>query len=428
MSRHDGGPRLLAGWLETDAPAGLAAHAGRYGELPTNPGSWITRTVIDSGLCGRGGAWVLTGSKLTTVAANAAKAGAAYVVVNGAESEPAAAKDKLLLRVAPHLVLDGAELAAVAVGARRVTLCLHRGAGLLDGLRGAIAERAAAGWGRAGVRLTVVESPRWYVCSESTALARFVGGGPAKPRMVAAYLQGVRDKPTLVSNTETFAHLALIARYGAEWFRRVGTARTPGTWLVTLSGAVSRPGVYEVPVGGSAADILRRAGGPTEPWQALLMGGYCGSWRRLGEVLDCPLAPEVLQESRASLGTGILVGLPESACGLVETARVVSWLAAQNARQCGPCFNGTPAIADDLTRLTRDRDRLAWGRVQRRMEMVAGRGACSHPDGVVRLASSALDTFADDIPTHLAHGGCSGSDQPPTLPLPASLPADEPWR
>jgi len=420
-------PRLLAGWLRTNAPAGLAEHARDHEPLPIGAAPWLVEAITQAGLRGRGGAWFPTGRKLATVAANGAKAGGAYVIVNGAESEPAAAKDKLLLRVVPHLVLDGAELAALAVGAREVTVCVHRGVGLLPVLRAAVAERAAGGWG-AGVKLSVVESPNWYISSESTALANFVNGGPGKPRSVSAYRDGVKGKPTLVSNTETYAHLALIARHGADWFRQAGTAASPGTWLVTLSGAVRRPGVYEVPVGVSAADVLKLAGGASEPWQAMLLGGYGGAWLPAGETMAQPLTPESRDVLGCVPGAGVLFGLAAGACGLAETVRVAGWLAAQNARQCGPCFNGTPAIVDDLARLTWGRDRQAWDRARFRMAMVNRRGACAHPDGVVQLVNTALHVFAADVAEHLARGGCPGLSQRPLLPIPAVPSPDQGWR
>jgi NADH:ubiquinone oxidoreductase subunit F (NADH-binding) len=420
-------PRLLAGWLRNNAPAGLSEHAHEHGPLPTGAAPWLVDLATQAGLRGRGGAWFPTGRKLATVATNGAKAGAAYVIVNGAESEPAAGKDKLLLRVAPHLVLDGAELAALAVGAKEVTVCVHRGAGLLPIVNAAIAERAAARYG-SGVRLAAVESPRWYVSSESTALARFVSGGPGKPRSVSAYKEGVNDRPTLVSNTETFAHLALIARHGADWFRQAGTQASPGTWLVTLSGAVRRPGVYELPTGVSAADVLRQAGGASEPWQAMLLGGYGGAWLPAGETMAQPLTPESRDVLGCGPGAGVLVGLPADACGLAETVRVAGWLAAQNARQCGPCFNGTPAIVDDLARLTWGRDRMAYDRARFRMAMVNKRGACAHPDGVVQLVNTALHVFAADVERHLVDGGCPGLSRRPVLPVPALPAPDEGWR
>jgi len=421
-------PRLLARWLQTGRPADLAEHARQYRRPATDSGAEIIRAVTAAGLRGRGGAWFPTGRKMQAVATHGAAAGAAYVVVNAAESEPASSKDQLLLQAAPHLVLDGAELAAVAVGARQVSVCLTRGAEGMAELRTAIAERRAAGWHRAGVSITAVGTPRWYTSSDATALARFIGGGPAKPQALATHVRGVRGKPTMVSNAETFAHIALIARYGARWFREVGTSDAPGTWLVTLSGAVVRPGVYEVPVGASAADIIALAGGASEPWQAMLLGGYCGSWLPAEAMLDRPLAPEALAAAGVAPGVGILIGLPANACGLAETARVVTWLAGQSARQCGPCFNGLPAVAEELAALTWHRDRRALSRARFDLAMVYQRGGCAYPNGTVALTESALRVFADDVRRHLAGGGCDWVTRAPTLPLPEPLPAGEPWR
>jgi NADH:ubiquinone oxidoreductase subunit F (NADH-binding) len=427
--RHDDlAPRLLADWLDTGRPADLAAHGRQYRRLSTDSGEQIIRAVTAAGLRGRGGAWFPTGHKLAIVAEHRVRAATSYVVVNAAESEPASIKDKLLMQVAPHLVLDGAELAAVAVGARRVTVCLKRFAGGIEALRAAIAERRAFGWGRADVSINAMSAPRWYVSSDATALARFVGGGPAKPRSISTYLKGVADQPTMVSNAETFAHIALIARHGANWFRETGTVDAPGTWLVSLGGAVVRAGVYEVPVGTSTADLLALAGGATEPWQAVLLGGYAGQWVPADRMLDVPISPESLRAAGRSPCAGIVVGLPASACGLAETARVATWMAAQNAKQCGPCFKGTPTIAEEFAALTYRQDRKALHRLRFAMAMVRRRGACSHPDGIVSLVESALRVFADDINTHLSRGGCPWMSRVPTLPVPPCPSGKEPWR
>jgi NADH:ubiquinone oxidoreductase subunit F (NADH-binding) len=429
LIRYDGRPRLLAGWLTTGRAAMLNEHVAVNGELPLGAVPHLIDMVGAAGLRGRGGAWFPTARKLISVADNGRDAGACHVVVNGAESEPAAGKDKLLLRAAPHLVLDGAELAALAIGAKKVTVCVHRGTGLAQHLAGAIAERAAAGWGggSVGLALNVMEPPRWYVSSESTALANFVGGGEGKPRDVSAYREGVGGKPTLVSNTETLAHLGMIARHGPDWFRAAGTGDAPGTALFTVSGAVRAGGVYELPVGVTGNDILRAAGGVTEPIQAVLLGGYGGSWITPG-VLNHPFTPEALRPFNASPGAGVVVALPAGACGLVETVRVAAWLASQNARQCGPCFNGLPAISDDLARLTWARDRVALDRLRFRMGMVNKRGACGHPDGVVKLADTALRVFAGCIETHLSGRGCPGLYRRPMLPVPAPPSPSEGWR
>ena len=424
---YDGRPRLLAAF--TGHPVSLTEHVAANGPLPFPSVSGLVELVGAAGLRGRGGAWFPTGRKLATVADNDRAAGGAHVVVNGAESEPAAGKDKLLLRATPHLVLDGAELAALAVGAKQVTVCVHRGTGLAQSVAAAIAERETVRWGGRAVGLTlrVMEPPRWYVSSESTALANFVGGGEGKPRAVSAYREGVGGKPTLVSNAETFAHLALIARYGAEWFRMAGTGDAPGTALFTVSGAVRAPGVYELPVGVTGNDILHVSGGAIAPLQAVLLGGYGGAWVP-PSVLGIPFTPEALAPVNASPGAGVVVALPVGACGLVETVRVAAWLASQNARQCGPCFNGLPAIADDLARLTWGRDRVALDRLRFRMGMVNKRGACGHPDGVVKLAATALRVFGECVERHMSGLGCPGLYRPPTLPVPAPPSPSEGWQ
>lgn len=426
LTRYDGRPRLLAGWAVTNRPADLAGHAQANGPLPLGAVPQLVEVVTAAGLRGRGGAWFPTGRKLATVAANGARAGAAYLVVNGVESEPAAGKDKLLLRVVPHLVLDGAELAARAVGAREITVAVHRGTGLAASVGAAVAERAARGWG-GGLPIRVAEPPRWYVSSESTAVANFVGGGPGKPRDEAAYRHGVRGKPTLVSNAETLAHLALIARHGPDWFRQAGTPQAPGTALFSVGGAVHRRAVYEVPVGATGHDVLRLAGGPAEPLQAVLLGGYGGSWLP-ADALRLPFTPEALRPLNASPGAGVLLALPAGSCGLAETVRVASWMAAQNARQCGPCFNGLPAITDDLARITWGRDHQAVERLRHRLGIVDGRGACGHPDGVVRLVATALTVFAEDVARHLAGHACAGLARQPLLPVPPPPAGTEGWR
>lgn len=427
---YDGRPRLLAGWVAAGRSASLSDHARANGPLPVSAVPRLVDIVGAAGLRGRGGAWFPTARKLATVAANGRTAGGCSVIVNAAESEPAAGKDKLLVRAVPHLVLDGAELAAMAVGASSVTVCVHRGAGLVPGLTSALAEREAASWGAAaaaGLTIQVVESPRWYVSSESSALANFVGGGPGKPRNAPAYREGVNGKPTLVSNTETLAHLALIARNGPDWFRLAGTSEAPGTALFSVRGAVRAAGVYELPVGTTGHGILRVAGGPTEPVRAVLLGGYGGAWAP-ASVLDVPFTPEALKPLGTSPGAGVVVALPAGACGLAESVRVAAWLASQNARQCGPCFNGLPAIADDLAKVTWRGDRLAADRLRFRLGMVNKRGACAHPDGVVQIVHSALRVFDDCVSNHLSGRGCPGLYRAPVLPVPAPPSISEAWR
>ena len=173
----------------------------------------------------------------------AASRGRAVVVANGAEGEPASLKDRTLMELVPHLVLDGAAIAAEAIGADEVIVgaCEFADEGL-DGIATAIAEREAAyGSGRGTPRIRLVVVPGHYAAGQESALVNYLGGGPAKPTFTPPLLfeQGVGRRPTLVNNVETLAHVALIARHGAAWFRALGTPSQPGSALVTLSGPVA---------------------------------------------------------------------------------------------------------------------------------------------------------------------------------------------
>jgi len=388
------GPRLLAGWVETARPADLAAHIARYGPLPA-VGPELIATVHAAGLRGRGGAWFPTGTKLTAVAAGRRRA---VVVGNGAEGEPASHKDHALLTVAPHLVLDGMVLAATAVGADEAILCVHRGDPLAVTVRAAIGQRAGD-----PVPVRLVETPVRFVASEESALVNFLNTGEARPtdRPPRAYERGVRGRPTLVDNVETLANVALIARYGADWFRATGTPDAPGTMLVTVGGAVVRPGVREMPLGTTVATALGVGGGLAEPAGAVLVGGFGGTWLPLPAANDARLAPGELP-----LGVGILLALPARACGLATTTRIMRYLAGESAMQCGPCMFGLAAIVGDLEALTMGGPTL--DRLRHRLGMVNGRGACAHPNGAVRLAASALTAFADDVAAHAAGRPCAG--------------------
>ncbi|MER6418242.1 NADH-ubiquinone oxidoreductase-F iron-sulfur binding region domain-containing protein [Streptomyces sp. NPDC001137] len=417
--------RLLAGWHSTGRPATLTDHLGRYGPPPASrtPMS-LVEAVEAAGLTGRGGAGFPTARKLRAVAE---RRGRSVVVVNAMESEPASRKDQFLLAVAPHLVLDGAVLAAAAVGADTVHVCLPRDrTAQYRQLGAALAERRHARLDRVRVRLHAL--PHAYVSSESTSLVSWLNGGPARPQgSPRTHERGVARRPTLVHNAETLAHLALIARHGPRWFRQAGAPDEPGTTLVTVSGAVAASAVLEVALGTPLATVLDRAGGPAEPVQAVLLGGFAGTWLP-AEHLHTPLTRRDLAPLGAAPGAGVLVALAHSACGLSETARMLAYLAAHGARQCGPCHFGLPAVAEDFAALAAGRaDADLWSRLHRRTSLLPDRGACRHPDGAARLAASALHTFAEDVERHLTHHVCEAARRPPRTPVPPATPP-EGWR
>jgi NADH:ubiquinone oxidoreductase subunit F (NADH-binding) len=400
-------PRLLAG---PDAVS-LAEHRRVYPE-PKDDG--LIARLEASGLGGRGGAGFPMATKLRAVASGRRRP---VVVVNGAESEPASAKDRLLLTTRPHLVLDGAALAAEAVRARRVELCLDTD-DAEHAVRMALAARDSAEPG--GVPMHVSRVPRRYVSGEERALVRHLNGGPTLPPADPARPaeRGVEGRPTLVNNVETLAHAVQIHTFGPTWFRSLGTEGSPGTRLVTVSGAVTRPAVYEVAGGTPIANVLRAAGGDPEGVQAVLLGGYFGTWITGADAWDLRLDDDLLRAKGAGMGSGVICFLPWAACGLVETARVAAWMARQTAGQCGPCVHGLSSIARGLTELARGGDPETETRVRRWAGDVEGRGACRLPDGTVRFVRSALGAFTDEIARHRDGGVCPGTAHPQVLPTP----------
>jgi NADH:ubiquinone oxidoreductase subunit F (NADH-binding) len=404
-------PRLLAG-LSYHGPAGLAEHHRQHGPLPA-----VGRRLIDvvdaAGLTGRGGAGFPTGRKMRIVAG---ARGGKVAVANGCEGEPASSKDRLLLTMLPHLVLDGLAAAAMAIGAKDAYLCMHdHEEGLLNSIEAAVAARDDR------VRIQVTGVPGRYVASEQSSLVQYLNGGPAKPTFSPPRPQerGVRGLPTLVNNVETLAHLALIARYGDRWFRSAGLPAAPGSMLVTVGGAVQRPGVYEIEMGAPAGEAVARAGGPAERPAALLIGGYFGAWLPADAAWPVPMTHAALKAAGGALGAGMVIVLPASACLLAETARVVRYLAAEGAGQCGPCVFGLPALADALADLAYRGGRgRAVAQLAMLLPLVERRGACKHPDGVTQLIRSALRVAARDARHHDMAGPCRGITRGPLLPLP----------
>jgi len=405
-------PRLLP-----PGPASLDGHLARYGPPPCpGPGRGNLRALIAevdrAGLTGRGGAGFPTARKLAAVAAGRAP----VVLGNGTEGEPASAKDKVLMARSPHLVLDGAVLTAQMVGARQAVIVTHRDVSEILGQ--AAAERRRARLDR--VRITVRTAADRFVAGEASAVIRWVEHGIPAPTARPPRLsdRGLGGRPTLVQNVETLAHLALIARYGAPWFRSVGTVAEPGSMLVTVLGAVREPCVLEIAIGTPVGQVLDLAGGPSAPLQALLLGGYFGAWVEAAQAAGRPFSAAGLADLGAGPGAGLIAALPAGACGLSEAARVVRYLAAQSAGQCGPCRFGLTAVADELERIAEGRT-TDPGLLHRWLGQVDGRGGCAYPGGAVRLARSALRTFAAELSQHAA-GSCCGTTR--VLPVPSPGP------
>lgn len=393
-------------------PHDLVAHRAEFGPRRSHLGAAATSllaAIEEVRLTGRGGGHFPTTAKWRSVMAHGA---GGTVVANGAEGEPGSAKDAVLLQTRPHLVLDGLVSAMEVVGASEGVVWLHDGAwASARAVSRALAERAAAGAGDPPVR--VLLAPDRYLSGEATGIIRTLEGGPTLPRYVEdpARPWSAGSRPVLVNNVETMARVGLLATLGAEEYRP--------TSLLTVVNATHRV-VLEVGPGTTFGEVVARTWTAPDgrPPQAVLLGGYGGSWVAWDDLRHMPVDVAGLRAAGLSLGAGLVGPLPASACGLEESARLVRYLAGQSARQCGPCVFGLAAVsalADDLSagRLTPSGRR----RLGRFMGEISGRGACRHPDGALRMLASALTVFGDDVRHHRRGRTCDA----PTyaiMPLP----------
>jgi NADH:ubiquinone oxidoreductase subunit F (NADH-binding) len=381
-----GAPRLLAG-LDTNERLDAAAHLRTHGPLPGSDLDRLLALLDAAGVAGRGGAGFPLAAKIRALPRGRADT----VVVNGSESEPGSRKDRTLLRRTPHLVLDGALALAAALGAGRVVVAAHDPAAV-------DAVRAAAGQRPDARSVRVHPTAAGFVAGEARALVRAIAGGPARP-------PGRRDRHAtdagvLLANAETLAQLAVLLRLGPRRFAETGTRAEPGTTLVTVGGAVARPGVVELPLGTPLGIALTAAGAVDARY--VVTGGYHGSW--LTDWADVPLSRAGLASMGGSFGAGVVLVLDGATCPLGELARVADWLARESAGQCGPCRFGLPALAADVAALAAGQ--AVTGRALAHAAVVAGRGACGHPDGAVRFITSGLAALRAELTQHVEHGGC----------------------
>jgi len=376
----------------------LAAHRQHLGPLPALPSGELIAQLEASGLLGRGGAGFPVGRKWRAVAERAA--GDAVVLANGAEGEPLSFKDRSLMEARPHLVIDGALLAARAVGANDIIFYVGvEHATAEAALRHALAERP----GDVRGRTRIVTAPAGYISGEESAAVHYVNAGDARPTTTPPrpFERGVGGRPTLVQNVESLALAALIAHRGHAWYRGRGHGHARGIGLLTVSGAVNHAGVHEIELGATLSDAAAAAGGLRGDVRAVLLGGYFGGWADLQEQWGLPLDAPSMRARGLALGCGVVHFLPSDTCGVEATARLMTYLASQSARQCGPCVFGLSAMAGATQRLAAQSPQPGdFDRIVRWSGQLTGRGACHHPDGAATLLQRALEVFADDFAGH----------------------------
>ncbi|MBW3644232.1 MAG: SLBB domain-containing protein [Actinobacteria bacterium] len=383
----------------------------------------IIDDVEASGLRGRGGAGFPTGVKWRTVAQSLSPTVPPSVVINAAEGEPGTFKDRTILRRSPYKILEGALIAATAIGADRVVVAMKASfEEELARVRDAIVAIRDAGWAD-GVELTVVEGPSAYLYGEETGLLEVVAGRAPFPRIAPPFRHGVEDvgadpfsaaqvtmaspgnatpaPPTLVNNAETLANVPGILAEGPDWYRSVGTAESPGTVLCTITGHTRRHGVAEFPMGTPLREVIDTVGGG--PREGSVVAALSGVANPLlpGSELDAPVSYEGMQAAGAGLGAAGFIVFDESTDPVAVAHGVSRFLAVESCGQCTPCKQDGLALADLLDRLRRSQGgEHDVVRVEERIATVSDSARCYLAIQHEQVVGSILALFPDEVRAH----------------------------
>ena len=387
--------------------------------------------ITTAGIRGRGGAGFPTGRKWRSIADAATDADEPFVVINGAEGEPGTFKDRALLRANPYLVLEGALIAAHCIGADRIVVATKARYGEeLDRIRQAAGELAHAG-ALVDERIEIVEGPDHYLFGEETALLEVIEGEEPLPRQLPPYLYGLfttspnlgwsagtdespggpteeSSNPALVNNVETYAHVALVCRNGADWYRSMGTAESPGPTIVTITGDVQRAVVAEVELGQPIRHVIEALTGGPAPGRSIkaVLSGV--SNRVLtDDELDLPMSYEALAAEGSGLGSAGFIVFDDTR-NMIDVAYQVSrFLHIESCGQCNPCKTGTQAITGALEEIVAGQGRAEdLDTIERRLLTVTDASRCYLPTQEQIVMTNLLQRFPDDLATRA--GGEAG--------------------
>lgn len=413
-------PVLTDNW-DAERSWTLASYEGRGGygamrkALGMDPDAIIT-AVKDSGLRGRGGAGFPTGMKWGFIPQDNPKP--KYLVVNADESEPGTCKDIPLMMASPHTLLEGVIISSFAIRANHAFIYV-RGEVLhvIRRLQRAVQEAYLAGHlGKdihgSGYDLDVVvhAGAGAYICGEETALLEGLEGRRGQPRLRPPFpaVAGLYASPTVINNVESIASVPSIVGNGAEWFASMGTEKSKGFGIFSLSGHVVRPGQYEAPLGITLRRLIDLAGGIREGHELKFWTPGGSSTPLLTtEHLDVPLDFEGVGAAGSMLGTRALQIFDETTCVVRAVLRWTEFYKHESCGKCTPCREGTWWLVQTLARLEKgegqesDLDMLID-----QCENIMGRSFCALADGATSPISSSIKYFRDEYLAHLTHGGC----------------------
>ncbi len=388
------------------------------------PPAEVIALVKDSGLRGRGGAGFPTGTKWSFISPDDGRPH--YLVVNADESEPGTCKDMPLMLASPHALVEGAIIASYAIGARHAFIYV-RGevVPVLRRLQGAVAEAYANGYLGTNIAgtgfdldLVVHAGAGAYICGEETALLDSLEGRRGQPRLRPPFpaVAGLYACPTVVNNVESIASVPSVIRHGIDWFRSMGSEKSPGFTLYSLSGHVTRPGQYEAPLGISLRELLEYAGGVRAGHQLKFWTPGGSSTPMLTpEHLDVPLDYEGMAGAGSMLGTKALQIFDETTCVVRAVRRWTQFYAHESCGKCTPCREGTYWLAQIYARLENGQAEAAdLDKLLDISDAILGKSFCALGDGAASPIMSSLKYFRDEYVAHL-NGGCPFDPHAATL-------------
>lgn len=391
--------------LMPSAPLGLSEHTEVFGSPVAYYGQ-LNRLKAQLGnaeILGRGGAGFPLSQKIAAYETYGPKL---IVVANASESEPLVHKDAALMARHVHLVVDGLAILGSALGAKTVFVHLKDGR---DQMQARLEEALEERRGLDPFKIKVSKSTPGigYVSGVEGAVISSINGSGGKPLYLPdrPIAKGVQRKPTLLANIESLAQLAMLTRYGANWFAQYGGSKDAGTRLITLTLPNGSHRILEVAPGTRVGEILTILEISRKSLTSGLIGGYFGQLIDIETLWDLELDQTVLRSRGLSLGAGI-IALSES-CPLEEASGIISYLASQSSGQCGPCYMGLPSLAEVFDSLAKSSLKARkLHEIERIGSQIIGRGGCAMPDGAVLLARSALARFSSEVRVHQS-GGCS---------------------
>ena len=370
-----------------------------------------------AGLRGRGGAGYPTGLKWAKGAVR--EESPKYFCCNAAEGEPGTLKDRHLITHNPHQLLEGLIIGAYAIGARRAYLCIkHHFAEAIEALEQAIAEAGARGYlghrimgTGVDLELTLVKGPNSYLYGEETAMLEVIEGRAPMPRQSPPYPteRGLFGKPTVVNNVETLSNIPHIIGHGADWFLKTGTDRCPGTMVFSLTGAVERPGVYELPMGTPLRDLIYTHGGGMAGGRRLkaVFPGGPSNTILTESSLDVRMDYDSLPAAGSGLGSGGAIVFDESACMVKAALDLCAFFMKESCGQCPTCRMGTANLVDALRQLEEGRGTAdTIERLDQLPKFVDGTGLCTLIDGAAHVVESTMRFFRAEYLAHVQEKGC----------------------